>query len=54
MSQNPETVRVVDASPENESGYKVINREDMTADDVLFEEPAESAKAAPAKPAKSK
>ncbi|MGY3265805.1 hypothetical protein [Lysobacter sp. HA35] len=36
--QNPETVRVVDASPENESGYKVINRDDMTADDVLFDE----------------
>lgn len=36
--QNPETVRVVDASPENESGYKVINREDMTDADVLFDE----------------
>lgn len=39
--QNPETVRVVDASPENESGFKVINKDDLGPDDVLFDAPAE-------------
>lgn len=38
-----ETVRVVDNSPENDQGFKIINREDLAAGDKLYDEAAPEA-----------
>jgi hypothetical protein len=38
MHMHPETVKVVDDSPENDQGFKIINREDLNDSHKLFKE----------------
>lgn len=41
---HPETVKVVDESAENELGYQIINRADLTDEHVLYGDDAKPAR----------
>jgi hypothetical protein len=45
---HPETVKVVDDSPENDQGFKIINRDDLNDGHKLFKEPGAKKKPAEA------
>lgn len=42
--EHPKTVKVVDDSPEHDLGYKVINRDDLTEDHILFGDDAKQSR----------
>jgi hypothetical protein len=43
---HPETVKVVDDSPENDQGFKIINRDDLNDSHKLFKEAGAKKKSA--------